>query len=148
MTHTAPAPEGTSTRGTSVPITVIRGDGIGPEVMEAALRLMREAGATLDIEECIAGAQVFKAGDQTGVPDETIDSIERTGVALKGPLETPIGFGEKSANVTLRKLFETYGNIRPAREIPGLDTPYAGRGVDLVIVRENLEDLYAGIEHM
>ena len=148
MTHTAPAPDDTAATGTTVPITVIRGDGIGPEVVGAALRLMDEAGAKLDIEECIAGAEVFRAGDQTGVPDETIASIARTGVALKGPLETPIGFGEKSANVTLRKLFETYGNIRPAREIPGLATPYAGRGVDLVIVRENLEDLYAGIEHM
>jgi isocitrate dehydrogenase len=148
MTDTATAPQPQSSTGTTVPITVIRGDGIGPEVMEATLRLMREAGANLEIEECIAGAEVFRSGDETGVPDETIASIERTGVALKGPLETPIGYGEKSANVTLRKLFETYGNIRPAREIPGLATPYAGRGVDLVIVRENLEDLYAGIEHM
>jgi isocitrate dehydrogenase len=148
MTHTAPASTDRSTKGTSVPVTVIRGDGIGPEVVDAALRLMREAGANLDIEECVAGAEVFRSGDETGVPDETISSIQRTGVALKGPLETPIGFGEKSANVTLRKLFETYGNIRPAREIPGIPTPYAGRGVDLVIVRENLEDLYAGIEHM
>ena len=148
MTKSAPAPESTSTAHTTVPISVIRGDGIGPEVVGAALRLMTEAGAALDIEECIAGAQVFKSGDPTGVPQDTIDSITRTGVALKGPLETPIGYGEKSANVTLRKLFETYGNIRPAREIPGLATPYAGRGVDLVIVRENLEDLYAGIEHM
>ncbi|MCW2925583.1 MAG: Isocitrate/isopropylmalate dehydrogenase, partial [Thermoleophilia bacterium] len=148
MTHTAPAPADPSSSRTSVPVTVIRGDGIGPEVVGAALRLMQEAGARLDVEECIAGKEVFLAGDQTGVPDDTIASIERTGVALKGPLETPIGHGEKSANVTLRKLFETYGNIRPAREIPGLATPYAGRGVDLVIVRENLEDLYAGIEHM
>ena len=67
---------------------------------------------------------------------------------LKGPLETPVGFGEKSANVTLRKLFETYANIRPAREFPGVSTPYSGRGIDLVVVRENVEDLYAGIEHM
>ncbi|MCW2926937.1 MAG: Isocitrate/isopropylmalate dehydrogenase [Thermoleophilia bacterium] len=148
MTTTETAPHEGTKRTTKTPITVIRGDGIGPEVVGAALRLMEEAGALLDIEECIAGAEVFRAGDQTGVPDDTIASIERTGVALKGPLETPIGFGEKSANVTLRKMFETYGNIRPAREIPGLETPYAGRGVDLVIVRENLEDLYAGIEHM
>ena len=75
-------------------------------------------------------------------------SISRTRVALKGPLETPIGFGEKSANVTLRKLFETYANIRPVREMPGVTTPYSGRGIDLVIVRENVEDLYAGIEYM
>ena len=68
--------------------------------------------------------------------------------SLKGPLETPVGFGEKSANVTLRKLFETYANIRPVRELPGVTTPYSGRGIDLVVVRENVEDLYAGIEHM
>ena len=77
-----------------------------------------------------------------------MDSISRTRVALKGPLETPVGFGEKSANVTLRKLFETYANVRPVREMPGVTTPYSGRGIDLVMVRENVEDLYAGIEYM
>jgi len=77
-----------------------------------------------------------------------MDSIGRTKVALKGPLETPVGFGEKSANVTLRKLFETYANVRPVREMPGVKTPYSGRGIDLVVVRENVEDLYAGIEYM
>ena len=82
------------------------------------------------------------------MPHETIDSISRTRVALKGPLETPVGFGEKSANVTLRKLFETYANVRPVREMPGVKTPYCGRGIDLVMVRENVEDLYAGIEYM
>ena len=79
---------------------------------------------------------------------ETIASIRETGLALKGPLETPVGFGEKSANVTLRKLFETYANVRPVRELPGVKTPFTGRGIDLVVVRENVEDLYAGIEHM
>jgi len=69
-------------------------------------------------------------------------------VVLKGPLGTPVGFGEKSANVTLRKLFETFANIRPVRELPGVATPYSGQGIDLVVVRENVEDLYAGIEHM
>jgi isocitrate dehydrogenase len=78
----------------------------------------------------------------------TIDSIDRTRMVLKGPLETPVGFGEKSANVTLRKLFETFANVRPVREMPGVPTPYSGRGIDLVVVRENVEDLYAGIEHM
>ena len=95
-----------------------------------------------------AGAEVFKQGLPSGVPQDTIDSISRSRVVLKGPLETPVGFGEKSANVTLRKLFETYANIRPAREFPGVVTPYSGRGIDLVVVRENVEDLYAGIEHM
>src|SRR4029079_15851256 len=87
-------------------------------------------------------------GLPSGVPQDTIDSISRSRVVLKGPLETPVGFGEKSANVTLRKLFETYANIRPDRELPGVVTPYSGRGIDLVVVRENVEDLYAGIEHM
>jgi transposase len=95
-----------------------------------------------------AGAEVFKAGLPSGVSPETIASIRETRVALKGPLETPVGFGEKSANVTLRKLFETYANVRPVREMPGVATPFAGRDIDLVIVRENVEGLYAGIEHM
>ncbi len=129
-------------------VTLIPGDGIGPEVVAAARRIVAAAGAPIKWEETEAGAEVFKKGLPSGVPAETIDSISRTRVALKGPLETPIGFGEKSANVTLRKLFETYANVRPVREMPGVKTPYSGRGVDLVIVRENVEDLYAGIEHM
>jgi isocitrate dehydrogenase len=129
-------------------VTLIPGDGVGPEVAEAARRIVEAAGANIEWEERRAGASVFLEGLATGVPEETIESIRRTRVVLKGPLETPVGFGEKSANVTLRKLFETYGNIRPARELPGIATPYSGRGVDLVVVRENIEDLYAGIEHM
>ena len=84
----------------------------------------------------------------SGVPQETMDSIARTRVALEGAARDPVGFGEKSANVTLRKLFETYANVRPVREMPGVTTPYSGRGIDMVIVRENVEDLYAGIEYM
>jgi isocitrate dehydrogenase len=129
-------------------VTLIPGDGIGPEVVESARMIVEAAGAGVEWELRPAGASVFMRGLATGVPDETIESIRSTRVVLKGPLETPVGFGEKSANVTLRKLFETYGNIRPARELPGITTPYSGRGVDLVVVRENVEDLYAGIEHM
>ena len=129
-------------------VTVIPGDGVGPEVTRAAVRVVEAAGVTVDWEEAEAGAEVFKQGDSSGVPAATRESIERTRVVLKGPLETPVGFGEKSANVTLRKLFETYANVRPARELPGVPTRYAGEGVDMVIVRENIEDLYAGIEHM
>ena len=129
-------------------ITLIPGDGIGPEVVESTRRIIDATGAKIDWEECEAGAEVFKKGLPSGVPAETIASIDRTRLALKGPLETPVGFGEKSANVTLRKLFETYANVRPARELPGVKTPYSGRGIDLVVVRENVEDLYAGIEHM
>lgn len=129
-------------------VTLIEGDGIGPEVVGATRKIIDATGIKIDWEVCQAGAEVFKKGLSTGVPQETIDSIVRNKVTLKGPLETPIGFGEKSANVTLRKMFETYGNIRPIQEIPGVITPYSGRGIDLVIVRENVEDLYAGIEHM
>ena len=128
-------------------VTVIAGDGIGPEVVRATRRIIDAAGVKIAWEEQEAGAEVFKRGLPSGVPPETIASIADTRVALKGPLETPIGFGEKSANVTLRKLFETFGNIRPVRELPGVKTAFSGRGIDLVIVRENVEDLYAGIEH-
>ena len=129
-------------------VTLIPGDGIGPECVRAAQRIIQSTGATVEWEEREAGAEVFKKGLPSGVPPETIESIDRTRVVLKGPLETPVGFGEKSANVTLRKLFETYANVRPVRELPGVTTPYSGRGIDLVVVRENVEDLYAGIEHM
>lgn len=129
-------------------VTAIAGDGIGPEVMTATKRVLAAAGARVDWEDAEAGAEVFRRGIATGAPQETLDSIARTGIALKGPLETPVGYGEKSANVTLRKFFELYANIRPTRELPGIATPFSGRGIDLVIVRENVEDLYAGIEYM
>jgi isocitrate dehydrogenase len=131
-----------------IPATLIPGDGIGPECIDATRRIVEAAGAPIDWELADAGAEVFKKGIASGVPQDTMESIGRTKVALKGPLETPVGFGEKSANVTLRKLFETYANVRPVREMPGVKTPYSGRGIDLVVVRENVEDLYAGIEYM
>ena len=129
-------------------ITVLPGDGIGPEVVESALEIIRATGAPVEFEKCEAGARAFQKGVVTGIPKETIESIERTHVVLKGPLETPIGYGNRSANVTLRTLFETYGNIRPVRELPGVQTAFTGRNLDIVIVRENIEDLYAGIEYM
>ena len=129
-------------------VTVIPGDGIGPEVVRATQKVIQATGVPIEWEEREAGMNVFRRGIASGVPKETIESIAKTRVVLKGPLETPIGYGEKSANVTLRKLFETYGNIRPVREFPGVHTPFSGRGIDLVVVRENVEDLYAGIEHM
>jgi isocitrate dehydrogenase len=129
-------------------VTFIPGDGIGPEVTGSARRIIEATGAAIEWEDREAGASVFKKGLPSGVPQETIDSIKKTKIALKGPLETPIGFGEKSANVTLRKLFETYANIRPVRTLPGVPTPFAQKNIDLVVVRENVEDLYAGIEHM
>lgn len=129
-------------------VTVIPGDGIGPECVAAAVDIINATGVGIDWIERHAGERVFKQGIASGVPTETIDSINQTRVVLKGPLGTPVGFGEKSANVTLRKLFETFANIRPVRELPGVVTPYTGQGIDLVVVRENVEDLYAGIEHM
>lgn len=129
-------------------ITLISGDGIGPEVVGATRTLIDATGVKIDWEVCEAGKEVFKKGIASGVPQETIDSIKRTRLVLKGPLETPVGFGEKSANVTLRKLFETYANIRPIKEFPNVDTPYRGKGIDFVIIRENVEDLYAGIEYL
>jgi isocitrate dehydrogenase len=131
-----------------IPVTVIPGDGIGPEVVAATQRVLEAVGAPLAWDTQAAGAEVFKAGLASGVPAETVASIQRTRLVLKGPLETPVGFGEKSANVTLRKLFETFANVRPVREMPGVITPFSGRDVDIVVVRENVEDLYAGIEHM
>lgn len=128
-------------------VTLIPGDGVGPEVAEATRRVVDASGVRIDWEVAEAGAEVFRRGDTSGVPRETRDSIERTRVALKGPLETPVGFGEKSANVTLRKLFETYANVRPARQIPGVPTRYDGEGIDFIVVRENIEDLYAGVEY-
>lgn len=129
-------------------VTLIPGDGIGPEVALATRRIIEAAGVDIEWDEQVAGLKAFEAGVSTGVPDAVVESLRRTRVGLKGPLETPVGYGGKSANVTLRKLFETYGNIRPCRELPAVTTPFSGRGIDLVVVRENIEDVYAGIEHM
>ncbi len=129
-------------------VTLIPGDGVGPECVEATRKIIEATGVKIAWEVRHAGESVFKQNIASGVPQDTIESIRKTRCVLKGPLGTPVGYGEKSANVTLRKLFETYGNIRPVRELPGVTTPYSGRGIDLVVVRENVEDLYAGIEHM
>jgi isocitrate dehydrogenase len=129
-------------------VTLIPGDGIGPECIESARKIVEASGAKVAWEIRHAGESVFKQGIASGVPTDTIESVRKTRCVLKGPLGTPVGYGEKSANVTLRKLFETYANIRPVRELPGVKTPYSGRNLDLVVIRENVEDLYAGIEHM
>ncbi len=129
-------------------VTLIPGDGVGSECIESARRIVDAVQVGIEWDVQHAGESVFKQGIPSGVPDATIDSIRNTRCVLKGPLGTPVGYGEKSANVTLRKLFETYANIRPVRELPGVPTPYSGRGIDLIVVRENVEDLYAGIEHM
>lgn len=128
-------------------VTLIPGDGIGPEVIDATVRVINATGVSVNWETFHAGASQFRKGIPSGVPEETIASITRNRVVLKGPLETPVGFGEKSANVTLRKLFETYANVRPVSEFKGVVTPFSGKNLDLVVIRENVEDLYAGIEH-
>jgi isocitrate dehydrogenase (NAD+) len=125
-------------------ITLIPGDGIGPEVTEAVVRIVGASGVAIDWEEHLAGAIAFERTGHT-LPTELIDSIRRNGVALKGPVTTPVAQGFTSVNVGLRKLLDLYANLRPVWNMPGV--PAAASGVDLVIVRENTEDLYAGLEH-
>ncbi len=127
-------------------ITVARGDGIGPEIMDACLFVLREAGAELDIEEVEVGEKVYLAGNTSGVGPGVWDSIRRTKVFYKAPLTTPQGEGFKSVNVTTRKTFGMFANVRPNRSFhPFVRTKHPV--MDIVIVRENEEDLYAGIEH-
>ena len=131
---------------TAVPITVAHGDGIGPEIMGATLHILREAGALLDIETIDIGESVYKAGFSSGIKPEAWDSLRRTGVFLKAPITTPQGGGYKSLNVTVRKSLGLYANLRPCvAYAPYVHTKHPG--MDVVIVRENEEDLYAGIEH-
>ena len=126
-------------------VTLIPGDGIGPEVTEAAVKVIAAAGVEMAWERMDAGSEVInKYG--TPVPDEVVNSIMRNQIALKGPISTPIGFGFASANVALRKRLNLYANIRPARTLPGVKSRYDN--VDLVVIRENSEDLYSGLEHI
>ncbi len=126
-------------------VTLISGDGIGPEVMEATRTILEAAHCPLDFESAEAG-QSAVARHGTNLPDTTVESVLRNGVGLKGPTETAIGSGEPSANVALRKRLDLYASLRPVKSIPGVKTRY--ENVDLVVVRENTEDLYAGLEHI
>jgi isocitrate dehydrogenase len=129
-----------------VPITVARGDGIGPEIMDATLRILDAGGAALDIEEISIGEAMYAQGFTAGIAPEALASLRRTKVFLKAPITTPQGGGFKSLNVTIRKTFGMYANIRPCvAYAPFVSTKHPG--MDVVIVRENEEDLYAGIEH-
>jgi isocitrate dehydrogenase (NAD+) len=125
---------------------LIPGDGIGPEVSEATVRILEAAGAGIDWETRLAGTAALEAGHPDVLPDETCDAIRRHGVALKGPCTTPIGEGFSSVNVALRKSLDLYAAVRPVRNLPGVATRF--EGVDLVIVRENTEGLYSGIENV
>lgn len=125
-------------------VTLIPGDGIGPEVVEATVRLLDAAGADLDYDRQDAGTGAL-ARHGTPIPDATLEAIRRTGVALKGPLATPIGEGFRSVNVALRKAFDLYANVRPAKSFEGVRTPFPN--VDIVVIRENTQGLYSGVEH-
>ena len=125
-------------------ITLIPGDGIGPEVTEAVLRIFAAAGLQIEWERHDAGVLAFKKSGQT-LPVPLLDSIKRNKVALKGPVTTPIGEGFTSVNVGLRKALDLYANLRPVQNMAGVESRF--KNVDLVIVRENTEDLYAGLEH-
>ena len=125
-------------------VTLIPGDGIGPEVTQAVVRILEATGVKFDWERFAAGAEAFEIYGEY-IPADLYESIERNKVALKGPVTTPVGGGFKSINVTLRKKFDLFANFRPIKNLPGLETKWPG--VDLIIVRENTEGEYVGLEH-
>jgi isocitrate dehydrogenase (NAD+) len=126
-------------------VTLIPGDGIGPEVTKPTLEIIQVAGVKIEWETFIAGAGALARYGKT-ISDELMNSIKKNKVALKGPLTTPIGEGFASANVELRKTLDLYANFRPVKSLPGIKARYDG--VDLIVIRENTEDLYSGIEHV
>src|ERR671927_203265 len=126
-------------------ITLIPGDGIGPEVSSAVVRIIEATGVDIHWETHYAGAQALEKFGST-LPEELLESIKRNRVALKGPITTPVGKGFTSVNVGLRKALDLYANLRPVRALPNIPSRYPE--LDLVVVRENTEDLYAGIEHV
>ena len=128
----------------SYAVTLIPGDGIGPELADAAREVLEATGIGFEWDVQQAGEATI-ASEGTPLPDRVIESIRRNGIAIKGPITTPVGSGFRSVNVGLRQALELYANVRPARTMKGVETRYDD--VDLIIVRENTEDLYAGIEH-
>ena len=126
-------------------ITVIPGDGIGPDIVGPTLELLDALGCGLEFEQVIAGQTALEQGKDL-VPPETLDAIERNPATLKGPLTTPVGRGFSSVNVSLRQHFQLFANVRPALSIPGVESRYDD--VDLIMVRENLEGLYSGVGHV
>jgi len=126
-------------------VTLIPGDGIGPELAEATCRVLEATGIAFEWEPVVAGEAAI-AEHGTPLPEEVLESVKRNKVALKGPITTPVGGGFRSVNVALRQALNLYANLRPARSMVGVDSRF--QDVDLIIVRENTEDLYAGIEHM
>lgn len=147
MTLTAPATTSKQTTTQKpVPITVAYGDGIGPEIMDATLRIIEAAGAALDIDVITIGEKMYNQGNSAGIEQSAWDSLRRNKVFLKAPITTPQGGGFKSLNVTTRKVLGLYANVRPCVSYhPYVQTKHPK--MDVVIIRENEEDLYAGIEH-
>ena len=126
--------------------TLIPGDGIGPEVAAAAVRAVAATGVAIDWERAeLTGQIIRESGNE--LPESVVESLARTRIGLKGPVTTPIAGGHMSVNVTLRKRLDLFANVRPVRMLPGLRTRYQDAPIDLVIFRENTEDLYAGLEH-
>jgi isocitrate dehydrogenase (NAD+) len=130
----------------SYPVTLISGDGIGPEVAEATVRAVDATGITIDWMRADLSSDIIKASGQT-LPAHVTESLEKTHIGLKGPVSTPIGGGYTSVNVALRKHFDLYANVRPVHFVPGLQTRFQDLKLDMVIFRENTEDLYSGLEH-
>src|SRR2546423_11710530 len=126
-------------------VTLIPGDGTGPEIAEATRRVLDASGAALEWDVQQAGADVMDQYEGNPLPDHVLASIQQNGVALKGPITTPIGTGFRSVNVALRKTLDLYGQVRPCKSYAGVRSRY--ENVDLIIVREATEDLYAGIEY-
>ncbi len=126
-------------------VTLINGDGIGPEVVDATRKVLEAAKCPLEFEYAEAGAE-SSARHGTNLPDSTVESVLRNGLGLKGPTATSIGVGQQSANVGLRKRLDLFSSLRPVKSVPGVKTRY--ENIDLVVVRENTEDLYAGLEHI
>jgi len=127
-------------------ITLIPGDGIGPEVAGAARRAVDATGVRIDWEPVELNASVIQKTGQS-LPEEVVESLQRTRVGLKGPVTTPVGEGYTSVNVALRKRFELFANVRPVRSLAGMATRFADARIDMVIFRENTEDLYSGLEN-
>lgn len=141
-----PASIASAADSSTTPITVAHGDGVGPEIMDATLRILTAAGARIAVERIEIGESVYLQGHSSGIRDDAWESLRRTKVLLKAPITTPQGGGYKSLNVTLRKSLGLFANVRPCRTFDPF-IPAQIHGVDVVIVRENEEDLYAGIEH-
>ncbi len=127
-------------------VTLIPGDGIGPEVAEATIRAVNATGVSIDWQRADLNARIIAKSGQV-LPPHVIESMERTKVGLKGPVTTPIGGGFSSVNVALRKHFDLFANVRPVHSLPGLKTRFDDVKIDMVIFRENTEDLYSGLEH-